>query len=455
MEDHYCYTITSDELELLLSRNIWLNYLLDLLLVQTMNHHRTAESRVRKLDRMFFQAAKTDTLRTGLVTRFLKCLIYSALIVHLLTFFISNNRMTTLRVHDQAVQYVERIIALFSDVVPASGPEFAYNALVSAVLLSVVLQYLIGYVDRGGTKTYNSGSLEFRATFVSLLLFRGAYVWIKFRDVAPKRAVYRRSRKDENGGFQYYGKYEPRFKPPREKDSLKFNCLPLGGYDTHKDAEVACQIAGFYYGKDDGKVDLEDGSHFSIPPMSEQERSLCGEEKKDWVSAKVKEVFKELKEYAARRPPSSDGLDTNAGNQVDARGFSSSADQDVLAFPTDSTNCDYDLAEFLSEVLAEDYDPTMCFDPGNSLISDDDLAVFQEGLEVAIPTMQENLNQQLNMQKEQLEAEFNRRLVEQHQQHRRLEEENSELRQENKRLKAMLQQVVKPLQSYFATSTEV
>ncbi|KAG0562395.1 hypothetical protein KC19_9G142700 [Ceratodon purpureus] len=327
--------------------------------------------------------------------------------------------------------------------------------LMASISIRRMRTFFVGYVDKGDTKTHNPGSLEFRIAFVSLLLFRAAYVWIKFRDVAPKRAVYRRSRKDENGGSHSYGKYEPRFKPPREKDFLKFNCLPLGGYDTHKDAEVACQIAGFYYGKDEGRVDLEDSSHFSIPPMSEQERSLCGEEKKEWVSAKVKEVFKEFKEYAARRPPSSDGLGANAGEQVDAGGFSSSADQAVLAFATDTSDCDEDFAEFLSELLADDHDPTMRFIPGNSLILDDNLAVLQEGLEVAIPTMQESLNELLNVQKEQLEAEYNRRLEEQHQQHRRLEEENSELRQENERLKAMLQQVVKPLQSYFAPSTKV
>lgn len=75
--------------------------------------------------------------------------------------------------------------------------------------------------------------------------------------------------------------------------NLKFAILPLGGYDTHHDAEVVRQIGGFYYGKDADTVKLDDGFDFSIPPMSEQERSLCGEEKRKWVSGKAEEVYKE------------------------------------------------------------------------------------------------------------------------------------------------------------------
>ena len=118
-----------------------------------------------------------------------------------------------------------------------SEPEIAVNVVVSAVaLLCFVYQYLIGYFDKGGSKTYSSGSFDFRDFYVSIVLYQGSYVWIKFRGVAPKRAVYRRSRKDQLGRVEYYGKYEPRFKPPREKTalsaSLKFNYLPLGAYDT-------------------------------------------------------------------------------------------------------------------------------------------------------------------------------------------------------------------------------
>ena len=85
-------------------------------------------------------------------------------------------------------QCLQSLVAIFPNDLSASGLESAYNILVSAVVLSIVYQYLVGYVDRGGTKTYNPGSLEFRATYVSLLLFQGAYVLIKFRVVA-KRTV--------------------------------------------------------------------------------------------------------------------------------------------------------------------------------------------------------------------------------------------------------------------------
>jgi hypothetical protein len=151
-------------------------------------------------------------------------------------------------------------------------------------------------VDRGGTKTYNPGSLEFRATYVSLLLFQGAYVWIKFRDVA-KRTVSVRHKVDGSGNRVPIGRWLPLFKPHREKDrvtgkSLQFDNLRLGGYDTHQDAKVVCQIAGFYYGRDEGRVELEDGFRYDIPPMSEQERGLSGMQKWNRVSDKAKEVFR-------------------------------------------------------------------------------------------------------------------------------------------------------------------
>jgi hypothetical protein len=269
-------------------------------------------------------------------------------------------------------------------------------------------------VDRGGTKTYNPGSLEFRATYVSLLLFQGAYVWIKFREVAPKRAVYRRSRKDEFGRFQYYGKYEPRFKPPREKDVVRGTVLelgrvPLGEYDTHQDAQVVCQIAGFYYAKDVGTVDMEDGSQFSIPAMSEQERGLGGKEKRKWVSMKVKEVYKEFKkEQDVRRQPGSNTLSVNASEQIDARDFSSSAEQAVRVL-TATANSDDEFVNVLSEP-AEDRGPMTSFDPEILWNIDDVHDDFQEGFG-GIPTLAESLNQQLNLQKEQLEAEFNRQIA--------------------------------------------
>jgi hypothetical protein len=76
--------------------------------------------------------------------------------------------------------HLERYIESISEGVSSSELEDAFTVVVAAVLhlLSFVFQYLIGYVDRGGSKTYSSGSFDFRATFVSLVLFQGAYVWI-------------------------------------------------------------------------------------------------------------------------------------------------------------------------------------------------------------------------------------------------------------------------------------
>ncbi|KAG0606537.1 hypothetical protein M758_9G148900 [Ceratodon purpureus] len=401
---------------------------------------------VRKLDRMLLRVEKNEPLRTSL-SGFMEGLIRSALRMVRLSLapfstlsFIDFDTFMEAReaVHNQ-VHSLESIIALFSGVAPASGLDFAYNALVSAVVLSNVLQYLIGYVDKGGTKTYNSGSLEFRATFVSLLLFRGAYVWIKFRDVAPKRAVYRRSRKDGNGGFHYYGKYEPRFKPPREKDAvtgraLKFDYIPLGGYDTQLDAEVACQIAGFYYGKDEGRVDLEDGSYFYIPGMSEQERSLCGEQKRNWVRGKVKEVFKDFKQENAARRRSA--LDPNAGDSY------YSEDQ-AFTGSTETVNSEEEFLNFLFQ-LSESH----CFDAEIDLNLDDVPGFCDEG-DQGFSTMQECLNERLSLQKEQLEAEFSLQIAEHQHKHlqiqNRLKEENLKLQQENEHLKRILHQVLKPL----------
>ena len=63
-----------------------------------------------------------------------------------------------------------------------------YAALVIAALLflSRLHQYSIRLLDRGGGKVYSSGSLDFRSIYISIVLFQGAYIWIKFREVAPE-----------------------------------------------------------------------------------------------------------------------------------------------------------------------------------------------------------------------------------------------------------------------------
>ena len=188
------------------------------------------------------------------------------------------------------------IFEIFFDALSAPWLESAYDILVSAVVMSIVYQYLVGYMGKGGTKTFNLELLEFKDTYFSLLLFQGAYVWINFRDVA-KRTVSIRHKVDGSSNCVPSGKWYPLFKPPREKDratstSLQFQCLRLGGYYAHQDAKVVCQIAGFYYGEDEGRVELEDGFWYDIPSMSEHEWGLSGMQKWNQVSNKAKEVFR-------------------------------------------------------------------------------------------------------------------------------------------------------------------
>ena len=53
----------------------------------------------------------------------------------------------------------------------------AYAVVVLAVVLLVyVYQYRTGCVAWGWSKAYSSGSLDFRDTCISIVLFQGAYV---------------------------------------------------------------------------------------------------------------------------------------------------------------------------------------------------------------------------------------------------------------------------------------
>lgn len=317
----------------------------------------------------------------------------------------------------------------------------------SAVVLSIVYQYLLGHVDIGGTQTYNPGSIEFRDIYVSLVLFLGAYVWIKFRDVdqgvrrLPKRDKFNKARKDEFGQIQYYNKWEARFKLPRERGYLH-----LGSYDKEEHAVLVRQIGGYLCGKDEGVVALEDGTPFHIPVMSEQERNFCGEEKRKWVSSKAKAIFneiqvknKEIQENASRRPPSED--------QVHAGGCSSSADPSALA-PLAPASTDGD-DEFLTDLstLAAESGPLMSNNEGTS-----DYLTLEKIFDVPLLT-DEMVNRELDTQKERLEAEHAKGIAEERLKSQRLEEVILELLQENKRLKTILEQAANPLRAFFLSST--
>jgi len=95
------------------------------------------------------------------------------------------------------------------------------------------------------------------------------------------------------------GRYEPRFKPPREI-SLIHNHLPLGGYDNFEDARIVHRIAAFYYGKAEPHLDLGDGRQFAIDSSWNEHLDFrCGKEKAKWVASKAKEVFQDFKKAKA------------------------------------------------------------------------------------------------------------------------------------------------------------
>ena len=168
-------------------------------------------------------------------------------------------------------------------------------------------QYPLGFdIDKGGSKTSSSSSLQFRDIFISIVLFHGSYVWIKFRGGAF-RGVYCRKTIDKQGREKC--KYEPRVKPPRRGSDGRQNWIYLGQFDTPFEAHIFYRIGAFYYGKGDGQLDLGDGSFFPIPSMKEEDQSLCGtaKAKANWVKVQVKRVYEEFKKEKAARnlPPTS------------------------------------------------------------------------------------------------------------------------------------------------------
>ncbi|KAG0605594.1 hypothetical protein M758_9G071700 [Ceratodon purpureus] len=165
----------------------------------------------------------------------------------------------------------------------------------TALLLSAVFQYLIGSLDKGGTKVHSSGSLEFRSMYVSIVLLLGAYVWIKFRDVAPpsqqkpSAGLHRKCKLNDLGMKVYHGNYEPRFKPPGSD-----NYISVGSYEVEEDAKIIYHILAFYYGKDvPGELPLLNGLTYLIPCMTEEEQHLDPETKKKWARSKAKPIFEE------------------------------------------------------------------------------------------------------------------------------------------------------------------
>lgn len=116
------------------------------------------------------------------------------------------------------------------------------------------------------------------------------------------RGVYCRHLKDKFGRIKL--KFEPRFKPPRGKQSIW-----LGQYETSTEAKIVRDIAAFYYANDEfGCLDFvencysvahsypEDGRYFRIPPLTE---NLEEKEKSKLVSRKAREVYKQFKEKQA------------------------------------------------------------------------------------------------------------------------------------------------------------
>jgi hypothetical protein len=137
--------------------------------------------------------------------------------------------------------------------------------------------------------------VDFRSIYISIVLFQGAYIWIKFRDVAPE-SKHRpppglsRKHRDESGKRVYHRNFESRFKPVGSN-----NYISVGRCKKEEDAKACYQILAFWYGKEGarGELPLGDGFTYPIPGMPEQTQRLGSEEKKEWAKKRVKEVLAE------------------------------------------------------------------------------------------------------------------------------------------------------------------
>ncbi|KAG0606902.1 hypothetical protein M758_9G177400 [Ceratodon purpureus] len=252
----------------------------------------------------------------------------------------------------------------------------------SVVCLSLECdQYPTDHVDWGGWGTsYLSGTpLEPKNTCVSMvtlfqaasiLLFQAAYFWLKFREAlsaAAKRklsdlqgvglidkdvhqvlkGVYTRAIKDKSSGKVVRYKYEPRFKPAREKNGrtvISFPNLSLGSYDNRRDAEIVRQIAAFYYGEGSEFVSLGEGRSFRIPAIS---HGLSGHDKASRVSMKTKEVFESYckpNKTATAESLQSDGLPDPSLQEI--RSVVNALPCDTMSHSRDGTS---NIVESLSE----------------------------------------------------------------------------------------------------------
>ena len=216
-----------------------------------------------------------------------------------LNLFVSEEyRLSILNAMDS--QDWDKVESLVMPVVAAfPGRAILYHAFIILAVfhLSMVYQYLIGHVDRGGGKTYSSSSLEFRNIYISIVLFLGAYVWIKSRDDVvppsqhkPSKGIRRKSRETESGAKEYFGPFEPRFKPSHAE-----NYISVGSFEDEEEARAMYQILAFFFGKNEGELPLRNGGTYVIPRMTEHDEEQCRDpkEKRKWVKDKAKAVLEE------------------------------------------------------------------------------------------------------------------------------------------------------------------
>jgi hypothetical protein len=194
--------------------------------------------------------------------------------------------------------------------------------ILAVLLLSRVYRYLINLVDRGGGKIYSSGSLEFRSIYISIVLFQGAYIWIKFREVAPESnqhpspGLYRKSRMNELGQRVYYGNFEPRFKPVGSN-----NYISVGGYEQEEDAKACYQILAFWFGEDAqlGDLPLEDGTTYHIPTQTKEQGDLDLQQRREWAKRAKDEfgLYKLMKLNSKPVHPTGDALPPDLPERLD------------------------------------------------------------------------------------------------------------------------------------------
>ena len=190
----------------------------------------------------------------------------------------------------------------------------SYAVVVAAVvLLYCVNLYLTGCGGWDASRVVSSGSLDYRDTYIAIVLFRGAYIWIKFRDVAstkriPPGAVQQIRTSCKDGRIKE--KYEPRFKP-RKENGVSFNWIYLGRFDSPADAEVVYRMAASCYDYGKGYSTPGDGRELFtiIPEFTPAEKTLSGRAKQELVKERVQELYEryKTKKDALNLPPTLPG----------------------------------------------------------------------------------------------------------------------------------------------------